>query len=268
ETTLVNTLVKAQADLINTLGAAVELKEGITVTGGLEYRSSDVARTQFTVAQKGLPGLTKLLAEKTGLTFEQPADENNPPGFGPGGMPLPPGMGPGDDAQTPGGPRGMGRQMGRGFPGPGGRGFPGGQPAPGGLAPGQPPQPGEGGGEPPPTKSSLVPSLESKMIVVLATFALDSKAHDTLMTSHVLPEIVKRRGAMEMAAVSPARVHEVAQSFMAYREGQKQFPRGTADRPVPSTRVGRPFPANDRVSLFADLLPFLGHSDLHSRIDF
>src|SRR5262249_19574291 len=48
ETTLVNTLVKAQADLINTLGAAVELKEGITVTGGLEYRSSDVARTQFT----------------------------------------------------------------------------------------------------------------------------------------------------------------------------------------------------------------------------
>lgn len=43
---------------------------------------------------------------------------------------------------------------------------------------------------------------------------------------------------------------------------QKSFPRGTADRKTNFDRFGLPYPPSSRVSLFADLLPYLGRGDL------
>jgi flagellar basal body-associated protein FliL len=271
ESTLVNTLVKAQAELVATLAASVQTKDGITVTGGLEYRTPEAARTQFTLLQKGTPNLTKLLTEKTGLVFEQfdPENPGGAPGI-PGGMPLPGGMvGPG--GMMPGGrgrAGGLTPDGGEGVAGPGGRGMPrgGGFGGPPGF--GGPGAPGDqSSNEPPKPKSSIVPTLNEKTVVVVANFALDSDAHESFMTGYVLPQVVKRKGAMDMAAGNPSRAHDLAQAVVAYRDANKQLPRGTADRPLPSTRAGRPFPPNDRVSLFADLLPFLGQAELHSRID-
>jgi hypothetical protein len=261
-----------RTDPIVTLGSSFHMREGISVTVAAELRAEDVAKVTFGVVQRGQPQLAKLLGEKTGLTFDVPGEQQ--PG-GPGGMPGFQGMNPSGPG-TPGammGPMGGRPRMGTGGSGTSiGAGEPRGAPQfPG--TPGTPTFPGTPGGEqpltePPQPKSTLASNLDGKVVVVTANFALDGKAHETLMTEHVRPQVVKRKGAMDMAAASPSRVHDLAQALMAYRDSQKGLPRGTFDRPLPTSRAGRPYAPNERVSWMADLLPFLGLSDLHGRIDF
>src|SRR5262249_19310764 len=95
----------------------------------------------------------------------------------------------------------------------------------------------------------------------------DPKAHDSLMSNHVRPALIRRRGLMDMAG-SPLRVHDLATALKAYVENNKAFPRGTADRPVPASRNNRPFQANERVSWMRDLLAYLpGQEELAGRIN-
>jgi hypothetical protein len=74
------------------------------------------------------------------------------------------------------------------------------------------------------------------------------------------------RGRGVIATVPPT-AHQLAQALVAYRDKNGGFPRGTFDRTVTSERQGRPWPPDQRISWMAELLPFLGYSEIYSKID-
>jgi Protein of unknown function (DUF1559) len=63
------------------------------------------------------------------------------------------------------------------------------------------------------------------------------------------------------------RIHELARAVAAYSKEKQSFPPGTVPRGIPSTRAGRPFPFEERVSWLASLLPYLGPEQASLQID-
>jgi hypothetical protein len=151
-----------------------------------------------------------------------------------------------------------------GGPGAGGpgAGFPPGTGTPDGAQPGTPDRPSEPGLN----NSTFQYSLMGKAILLTLNLVLDANAHDNLMSNHVRPALIRRKGLMDMAG-GQLRVHELAAALKAYTEVNKRFPRGTFDRPVPSQRNGRGYAPNERVSWMAELLAFLDQAELQQRID-
>jgi hypothetical protein len=276
-----------QMEQVATLGLCVNMKDGMTLTGGLEFKSDSDARKRHEQLQKFAPQLAKLLGDFFDLKFDA-QDDQAPQGPG---MGFPPGMAPGPGGYRPGtmppgqggpsypggggygqgmpgrGPR-MGGGMGdaEGGPGmgvpnrPGGPGMPG---IPGGPQQGQPGSPSEPGV----ANSKLEYGLMEKTLLLTLNLVLDAKAHENLVSNFVRPALIRRRGLMDMAG-SPLRVHELAAALKAYVDNNKAFPRGTVDRPVPAQRNGRPFQPNERVSWMRELLAYLpGQEDLAQRID-
>lgn len=187
-----------------------------------------------------------------------------PPGAGQGG-----GMGRRRDrrGQNQGGFAGGGG-MGRGDPDVGGGrgGFPG----PGGGSPGSfGPGGGIGGtpGEQSPSHTSWVRAdMLGKTVMVTCNIYLEAAQHEKML-AYLRPNIVQARGVLDMANSQP-RMNELGQRAleMVQNTPGKQFPRGTADRVLPSTRAGRPYPPDQRVSWMRDLLPYLGHQGLYKQI--
>lgn len=268
---VLNLLLKPQLEQIAVLGLSMNWKDGVTVVAGMEFKAEDAAKRRNEALQKVLPQIATFLGEAFGLSFETPAEQqgsNFPPGMtGPPGM-VPPGMGPPGFAPPSQGQGGMGARK------PGARGGggtlgddDGGAFAPGLRRPGGTnPSGGDQANEPGKVKSSVQTALSDKTLSVTVNFVLDNKAHETFMGNHVRPALSRRKGLMDMAGARP-RAHELAAALKQYVEANRQFPRGTFDRKVPSARAGRPYPPGDRVSWMADLLGLLGQEDLQRRID-
>lgn len=276
-------LQPSQIEQVAVLGLCVNMKEGITLTGGLEFKTADQAKSRFAQVQKYAPQLARLFGEFFDLKFDVPNEETGPglPGGGltppgammappgmsaPPGMMMPPGMGPG--MRPGGGSKFSGGRGLEGGPTPGAPGSPGmGFVPPGGVGgmqlpsgtPEKPSEPGVG-------NSKLLANQVEKTIVLTLNLQLDAKAHETLMGNHVRPALIRRRGMMDMAG-GQLRVHDLAAALKAYADNKKQFPRGTFERPVPSQRNGRPYPPNERIGWMADLLGFLGQEELVQMID-
>src|SRR5262249_5914371 len=125
---------------------------------------------------------------------------------------------------------------------------------------------GFGGGfpgvAPPPPKvdkalSSVKVTLPEKNLVVITVALLDPAANSEIMNSIARPLVLKQKGSLDVAVTQP-RIHELAAATRAYQEShQAQFPRGTIERTIPSTRAGRPYPPDERVSWLAELLLYM-----------
>jgi len=80
------------------------------------------------------------------------------------------------------------------------------------------------------------------------------------------PAMVSLRAATEMAS-GKSRLHELGAAVKSLVAADKQFPRGTFERPPATERLGQPWPANERVSWMAALLPHLGYSRVRSGLE-
>lgn len=213
----------------------------------------------------------------------------NPPGMGlPPGMGFPPGMGgpppmPGTGTGSPGSapplPGGGPPPMPGGGPPP----MPGGgpPPMPGGMLPGGGPPPMPGGGPPigpgpgpGPTdpKQSDTPAshIDLGIIDKQVVIAVDLNWSEDVYRTTVMPRVSgvtnKIKGTMAIFS-SEFSWHAVAAAGPKAAETKKAFPRGTYDRPkTDPNRLGLEYPPVQRVSLFYELLPYLGRGNLAARV--
>ncbi|MDW8263854.1 MAG: hypothetical protein RMJ52_00825 [Gemmataceae bacterium] len=93
-------------------------------------------------------------------------------------------------------------------------------------------------------------------LVVSLSFPGSAEAANWLRRT-AQPTMVYLRGLLDMASGRP-RVFELAQGLKASVEQSKGFPPGTLERRRDDSRLGRPFPPNERVSWMVTLLPYLG----------
>jgi hypothetical protein len=103
--------------------------------------------------------------------------------------------------------------------------------------------------------------------VLLSVNLLDPAANAKLFNDQISRFILRQKGYLDMVGGEP-RIHELAQAVSAYvKANQGQFPRGTVARNMPSTRAGRPYPPDERVSWLTELLPYLGSEQASLRIN-
>ena len=246
----------------------------------MEFVSDDDAKR--TVAESIMPTLQTvtpvmdiLLGTQTQVrnSLGQPGG-NGPGGFGgadggfgglggfPGGAGAPPGRGsagapPGSGGGFPGAPPGNeGSSDGGGFPGvPGG--FPGGQ---GGFGTG-------GNGLPPGRNQGTVElTLTDKVLVI----AILLNWPEDKFNSYIQPQIQRTASQMKgrmSVLTGDVEWHRLAVVSNKLQDGKRMFPRGTIDRDASDTRYRLAYPPEQRVSFFAELLPYLGHSGLRSQIE-
>ena len=187
-----------------------------------------------------------------------------PPGGGGGG-----GKGSGEDAQGapalpppmpggmfPGGPGGM-------FPGggPGGM-FPGG--GPGGMFPGG--GPGGTGTTPEPITGSHIDVSLSDAVL---TIQFELEWTDATYQSFLLPGIGRMTAQLKgrMSILSGENdVASLGESLKKVVKGKGSFPLGALERDIRTDRYGLPYPPEQRVSLFAELLPYLNKAGLRTTI--
>jgi hypothetical protein len=253
------------------------MKDGITLTLASAFGSDDDARRRQRLMQaregKDMADrLTKLLDTKVELPEDETTNQQNPqqagagrgtfPGFGGGGL---------QQQQMQQAQNMMQKMMGAqgGAGGAGGRRGPMGMPGFGGFGG----QPAAATQEPPKSdkpSSNIKITIQEKTVVVLTISLVDQTANSRLINGLIRQEVIKQKGFLDMAG-GASRIHDLATALRVYPDThQRAFPRGTAERQIPSSRAGRPYPPNQRVSFFADLLPFLGpeQASLYSRIDF
>jgi flagellar basal body-associated protein FliL len=189
------------------------------------------------------------------------------PGIGPMG-PSPGGPGPmkppGPGGKTGGssfGPPGM-------PPGGAGPGFPPGGP---GMPPGGPMPPGTG--VPPSLKTNNLPQslielgLTDQIITVKFDLHWSDETYRSLLAPRMYTYASTLKGKMAVYA-SDLPFHSLAIAIPKMTAALKQFPNGTADRKLgDTTRMGLKFPPDTRVSIFAELLPYMGRGALSGTID-
>jgi hypothetical protein len=270
----------------NFIGAALLTKDGITLTLASAFGSDDDARRRLRVMEgqeaKDLADkLTKVMKSKVEAPDVESDQQTAQQGAGAGGFNGPQGPGgmgggaammmrmmgqggrPGGAGAGAGGRRGGGGGLDGGDVGPGGGGFPG----MGGFG-----GPAGRGQEPPKAEkanSNIKIGIQEKTTVVLTISLTDPAANSQLMNGAIRQEVMKQKGLFDMAA-GGSQIHELALVLRSYPEThQGEFPRGTADRKIPTSRFGRPYSPDQRVSFFAELLPYLGpeQASLYSRID-
>lgn len=279
-------------------GLSLQMKDGLLFTFASDAVLEDQAikRKESLEKERGLALaalLTKLLEAPVDLAKDEPPTQ---PGAFPGrpgapGFPgmmgmMPPGAGgrPGAGAR----PGGGGGRLGRGerddaVPGggggqprlPQGQGMPPGMMPgmPQGMMPGFPGAPGQPGANPPaeekekPPTSSVKVAIQDKTIVVLTVNLIDQAAQN-LLNKVVRNYVIRQKGYLDMAS-GQSRIHELAAAARAYAEGHQGFPQGAAPRTIPSSRAGRPYPPDQRVSWMVELLPYLGpdQAALHTRVN-
>ncbi|GIW81425.1 MAG: hypothetical protein KatS3mg105_3232 [Gemmatales bacterium] len=189
--------------------------------------------------------------------------QNTPPGaIPPEGVPPgeePPGQAP---PPPPGVPPGV---------------FPPGQLPPGVQPPGQfPPeeQPGQpilprrpidlGDEEPIGTIEISGPTASNALVYV--GFKTKPEVLELLFMTYALPHVLRVKGEKDMALKAPS-PHDLGLAGQRYLHDHKAFPRGTLPRKLTDDRYGRPWLPDERISGLADLLPYLGYSDLRNEID-
>lgn len=274
------------------VGAAIIWKDHLTFLMSGDQGSEDGAKRRMRdLEKKSGKDLTKKIGNIFGVPVEflndqdpnDPFGENAGAGAGlPGGFPGGPG-GPARGMTMPGGPPGGARRggMGRGgmkdpdmgdAPGAGfGAGARGGR-GPGMLMPGggipgfgdpnaPPPPPKE------PAKATAKFAVQETSVVTLTVELLDGEASETLLRKIVRPVIVREKGALDMAG-RRNRIFELAAATQKLAEAnQRQFPKATLDRTIPSSRAGRPYPPSQRIGWMVELLPYFGQSSLYAQIN-
>jgi hypothetical protein len=153
---------------------------------------------------------------------------------------------------------------GRGAGGPGGAGF--GIPqsglnarggAQGGLL-GQLPGAQDKPADAKPAGATVKITQPDKSTILLAIRVIDPTADMAFVNEKLRHLMLQRKGYLDMEG-SGSRIHELARASHQYAEShQSEFPRGTFDRQAPSTRGGRPYLPDQRVSWMYSLLPYLG----------
>lgn len=256
------------------VGVSFQQKDGVLFNLVLDFQNDSTAK-QRTRAYNRKQGeeLVKRLGEVLKTTARMATEEPNPfdvQGNNPdGGFGGPGGFGTGSPdggdgarmqgmmqqgmrggAAGPGGPPGRGGGgTGASMIDDGGGAGPGG--APNALANQTRP-------EEPPAGATLKVSQVLPTAMQLSFTISEDKVKEFFRDEIVSPIVVHDKGYLDMAS-GQMRVHEFANALKNY-ESQKngELPRGTLDRPIPTTRAGRGFAPNQRMSWMVDLLPYLG----------
>jgi hypothetical protein len=264
--TLSKLALKTILEEAGVLGASLQLKDGLALTLAEDCQNEDAARKRSSSIRRDTgPELVTLLSTTLGtrveLLDEDPNNPDNPPA----------------SAQTP-------------IPGPGGRGMPyvpppprpgvmgGGRPGPGPSG-GSPygPSFGRGGNlpteAPPPERpkpgSTIQVEIQEKTLLLVTISLTDQSANNQLMHGKIRQLVLQQKGYLDMTG-GQLRIHELGDAARRYVEAHAAtFPRGTVERPIPSTRAGRPYEPKQRVSWLAELLPYLGpeQAGLHRGIE-
>jgi hypothetical protein len=282
------------------VGAAILWKDHLTFLMEGDYGSEDGAKRRLRDLKKTAgKDLAGKLGKRLGTDVEvlDDGETNDPfggegsggaaPGaFGRPGMTMPGGGPPGFGGGA--GQRGRkgGEDEGNGRPGPGGPPGRGGRGGRGGMslgggegpAPGVPPgfgPPGLRGGnqnapaEPPkePAKATAKFDIRDRTVVTMTVDLIDSDVYGHLLNKLLRPTMIQEKGTLDMAG-GRSRVHELAAATQKMAEQmQRTFPRGALDRPIPSSRAGRPYSPDQRISWLAELLPYMGHGALHAQLN-
>src|SRR5262249_29214169 len=128
----------------------------------------------------------------------------------------------------------------------------------------------------PDTQSKIRVWTQDETVVFLQANLVDQVANKRLFDDTISRYILRQKGNLDMASEEP-RMHQLARAANDYVQAhQGQLPRGTADRPAASSRAGRPYHPDERVSFLAELVPFfygdeivnkLGHKDAPNQIN-
>jgi len=302
DTVLVNWLQRVK--LLGFSITAMNKSKGVA-TGYFEYANDDEAKKSVSENVLPILNALKLLylaqSQENVTIRDLTSGGNNPsgpsipgggPGGGPGGMypggfpgrppgglgggglaPLAPpgagggGKGSGEDAQgklTPRPMPGVGSSGGPGgmYPGggPGGM-YPGG--GPGGMFPGGP----DGTGTTPTTISGSHIDVSLSDAVVSIQFELEWT--DSTYQSFLLPGIGRMTAQLKgrMSILSGENdVTSLGESLKKVVKGKGSFPLGALERDIRTDRYGLPYPPEQRVSLFVELLPYLNKAGLRTTI--
>lgn len=253
--TLSKLAVKTILEEAGILGAALQLKDGLTLTLAEDCQSEEAARQRYTSMRRETgPELSKLLTVALGtrvdLLEEETGNPDNP--FSSGDTPSPAVPTPRSPGFAPPAPRpGI---LGAGMTRPGGPASPYGMPGRGPMASSQTPA------EPARTKpgSTIKLDVPEKSVVLLTISLIDPAVNSRLLSGKVRQLVLQQKGYLDMAG-GQLRIHEVGDAARRYaEEHQHEFPRGTLERIIPTTRAGRPYEPKQRISWLAELLPYLG----------
>lgn len=208
------------------------------------------------------------------IEFRNATDPNKPPpGMGYPGSPFPtPGAGPESLGPVPGmtspplppmpGPMTMG--VGAPPPRPGVPLPPGvppmpGFPGPGAVGPGME-EPGFGMQPPPPTPSHIDLTMTDQVV----TFTVDLRLTDEgymRIVPRLFGTLSQLKGKASVYAGSRS-WYGLAEAVKKYTDQNKRFPAGTVSRPSEPSRLSLPYPPIQRLSFFAELLPYLGRDSI------
>jgi prepilin-type processing-associated H-X9-DG protein len=171
--------------------------------------------------------------------------------------------------ERPENPQGGGPSPGR--PGPG---IPGGPPNRPGFPPGgdsnprnpnQPNQPNRPQEPPPAILIHLDVTAQGAWVNVASDINVRDEVRTRLLR-WIEPYLVRMQGEFEMAMAQP-NPYQLSAAARSVAEKDLEFPRGTEDRQPSASRAGRAWPADQRVSWMADLLPYLGYEHVANRIN-
>jgi hypothetical protein len=286
-------------------GASLQLRDGVLFTAAADYQSEETALKRENVFKDTAPLLASAIGQALSVKTESGEESAEQPNLnGPGGRgPLPGmmgGMGPRGAAGMAGGkfggalmPGGAGGQM-PGMRGPGGGntrqsmqqgmmamqqgmmaqmgrrgGMPGMQGPPG--MPGFPGMQQNNAQEPPKEKpgATVYYTYPDKTLAVMIVTITDAAANAKFTNETVRSLVLEEKGYLDMAG-GALRIFDVGKAARSYAEShQMTFPRGTVERKVPTSRAGRPYAPDQRLSWMTELLPFLGEeqASLYQRLD-
>ena len=240
------------------LGAALQLKDGLSVTFAEDCQSDDKAqRLSASLHRDTGPELVKLLSAALGTPVEMLDAPAGTPQNPSGGRPSPFGSG-----GPPGRIAGM---RGSAVPPPPRPGVMGA----GAVRPSGPVSPAFGRRGNLPEQESTDPArpkpgatlrveIQQPALVLLTINLTDPGANHRLMSGSIRQAVLEQKGYLDMVGGQP-RIHELGDAVIKYTESHAgQFPRGTIERKIPPTRAGRPYEPKQRISWFAELLPYLG----------
>lgn len=261
---------------IRLVGLAVNQfnREKASAVLALEYVHDDDARKSVTekivpLLEKGRPVADLLLGTQTAIRNNVGGQSGGPGGFpggfpGPGGL-APPGGEPGGGypgAEGEGGdPRGGGRfgPMGGGMQPPGMIG-------PSGGFPGQPGFPGTGQRQPGSGQSSIEIELTDRIVTLKAEVDWNEDKYASVVQPGISHLAGQMKGRMTVLT-GEIDQHALAAAVVGLDRAKKPFPRGTLERDLSDERYRLPPPPDQRVSFFAELLPFLGKAGLRTQIN-
>lgn len=180
-----------------------------------------------------------------------------PPGLGGPGGPPPGGPPPGTGGPGLGGPP----------PGTGGPGFP---PPPGGPGPGGPPPGGPGVNQNPTTPVNPDSQIDLRLVDATVTISVTINWTEEVYGRFIVPRLFafanQVKGKTSVFAGGSS-WNGLATAVTKYVEANKRFPAGTIPRPPSDpARLGLQYPPIQRLSFFAELLPYLGRGNLRATL--